>query len=434
MWRGQPHPKTTLDWLAQAAMATWVLPLPPMLAGLVGLLMHPRRSRALESEPVRNVVCFRIVSRGDNAGVLRESVANTVAQMHTLPLFPYVVEVVTDRPVAWPAGPRVHFMHVPAQYQTPNESRFKARALEYALRHSPLPPDAWIVHFDEETQLTLSGIVGIRDAIAEEEASGRHRIGQGAILYHRSFGAGSKGLLLSLADMIRTGDDLGRFHLQHRVGLALFGLHGSFIVVRNSVEQAVGFDFGPRGSITEDAFWAMAEMARGHRCRWVEGYLAEQPPARVRDFLKQRRRWLWGLFLVLRHAPAPLWMKLALGVCVMGWALSALGVIIVYGDLAVGQVAYWPVRLSGDITMVLFGATYVVGLRENLMHMSVPRLQRWLLYVVEVLLLPLFALLEACAVLYGLLTRGGKGFHVISKPAREAATATPLPATPGSQP
>ena len=85
------------------------------------------------------------------------------------------------------------------------------------------------------------------------------RIGQGAILYHRKWGIHP---FLTLADNIRTGSDFGHFHLGHRLGLPIFGLHGSYIVVKNAVEQQIGFDFGPQGSITEDAFWGLVAVQK----------------------------------------------------------------------------------------------------------------------------------------------------------------------------
>ncbi len=145
--------------------------------------------------------------------------------------------------------------------------------------------------------------------------------------------------------------------------------------------------------------------------------MVEQPPAGIRDFVKQRRRWLWGLLLVLRYAPAPWPAKIGLGVCVGGWALSWLGIGAFWGDLVIGQVAPWSVRAAGDISLVCFYTCYVVGLAENLRYMHVGRLRRWLLFALQVVLVPAFTVLEAAAVVYGLLTRGGgTGFHAIAKP------------------
>lgn len=95
--------------------------------------------------------------------------------------------------------------------------------------------------------------------------------------------------------MRRTGDDLGHYYLQHRVGFTLFGLHGAYIVCRQDVEAKIGLDLGPRGSITEDAWWILLAMKQSYRTKWIDGYLEEQATQSLMDFLKQRRRWYYGL-------------------------------------------------------------------------------------------------------------------------------------------
>src|ERR1700685_4455717 len=109
--------------------------------------------------------------------------------MAKTPLAPYVIEVGIDecRDVALlpVEDADVRIIVVPCEYVTPNNSRFKARALHYALLNSQISGTAWIVHLDEETQPTQSAIKGICKFICQEEASGRLRIGQGALLYHR---------------------------------------------------------------------------------------------------------------------------------------------------------------------------------------------------------------------------------------------------------
>ena len=145
--------------------------------------------------------------------------------------------------------------------RTPNGTLFKGRALQFSMDASEIADDAWIMHCDEESHIHESLIYGMYHAIMQEEQSGEHRIGQGAIVYYNSL---DEHPFLALADSVRTGDDIGRFHLQNRCWhLPVWGFHGSFILVRNSVEKKVGFDFGPNGSITEDAFWALVSTEHG---------------------------------------------------------------------------------------------------------------------------------------------------------------------------
>jgi len=144
------------------------------------------------------------------------------------------------------------------------------------------------------------GLVGgIRDAVVEETARAERgltpRIGQGRILYYRHLRSHP---LLTLADMIRTGDDVTRFRTQFWSGMLFCGMHGSFILVRCDVERSVSFDVGPDGSVTEDAWWAYQQAFNGREFRWVDGFIVEQSPERWRDFAKQRQRWYSGLWKV----------------------------------------------------------------------------------------------------------------------------------------
>jgi egghead protein (zeste-white 4 protein) len=332
--------------------------------------------------------------------------------MARAPLFPYRIEVVTDLPIELPRGGDLRHIVVPPEYRTPHRSLYKARALQYALERSSLPDGAWILHLDEESHITPRLVAGIRDAVSEEERSGQHRIGQGAILYHRNL---RRHPVMTLADMIRTGDDFGRFYCQQRLGVSLFGLHGSFILVRNSVERAVGFDFGRDGSITEDAFWALVQMQRGYRTRWVDGYMVEQSPQSVADFVKQRRRWFIGLIKVVRHAPVALRFRLGLLCSVVVWSMAWLGILYSYVNLVAGFEASAPIQIIGNVAFATFIATYVLGLKLNLDELPpVGALRAVALYVAQVVLIPVFALLEAAGVLYALV-KPDAGFHVIRK-------------------
>ncbi|CAA9494271.1 MAG: hypothetical protein AVDCRST_MAG67-1533 [uncultured Solirubrobacteraceae bacterium] len=403
--------ETAISWVS----LVWVLPLLPASLALAGYLRYCRPRAGVEGlyEPLDVVVSFRIVSRGQNADALRGTIESVRREIQRAPVFGYLIEVVTDLPVELGDGPDLIHYLVPAGYETPRRSLFKARALQYALDVSGLPDDAWIMHLDEESWISPSLLAGMHQAIREEEASGEYRIGQGAILYHRHIATHR---FLTLADMIRSGDDFGRFRLQHDLGITLFGLHGSFILARQSVAREVGFDFGPEGSITEDAFWALVQMQRGRRCRWVDGYVEEQPTQSIKDFMKQRRRWFLGLVKVVRHAPVALRWRLPLAISVALWSLSWVGVLYTYVRLGFGvqTPAPWIVWF-GDLAFAIYVVNYVLGLKLNLDDWEpIGRLQAGAMYVAVVVLIPIFSLLEVGGVLWALL-RPDPGFHVVKK-------------------
>lgn len=393
----------------------WLLGLPAGLLGLVGSLAfrHPEHLDAVQ--PIDQVVCFRIVSRGTNIEALRDTVHRCIAEMTANPMFEYSIEVVVDegcRTDLLPTGPQVRIIEVPASYSTPQGSLFKARALHYALEASPLADDAWLVHLDEETHPTASGLRGIAEMIAEEEASGQLRVGQGAILYHRHW---KRHPIMTLADMHRTGDDFARFHFQHRLGITLFGMHGSYIVVRNDVEKGIGFDFGPVGSITEDAFWALKFMESGGRSRWVHGYVEEQSTQGWSDFIKQRKRWFQGLLLVGFRAPTKLRWRLPLLVFTLLWGAAPLAVIYTFVHATFGSEVHDSIRILADVSFASLLTLYVVGLRANLNAAEITNpIHRagWL--VLQLVLAPIFGVIESIGVVAGVVRPVG-GFHVVAK-------------------
>lgn len=423
-----------LPWERVAVLGSfgWAVAVLPAVFSIVGLLTF----RGLPSErhgelprprvpPVPYEVCFRVVSRGRNRDALEATVDNVRRTMADLPLFRWRVEVVVDEPVDLPPWAELSVIVVPDGYATPHRSRFKARALHYALLHSDLPTSSWIFHLDEESQITPSLVAGIRDAVAEEERSGRHRIGQGTILYHRNL---DRHWFLTLADSLRTADDISRFWLQYRLGRPLFGMHGSFILVRNSVAREVGFDVGPESSVTEDACWALQQGSRGRRVRWVDGFVVEQSTESAGDFVRQRRRWFAGLWLVVLYADVRWWLRLPLTTFLAGWALAWIGALYTFVNGFIGLATAPWVSLAGDIAFSYYVSAYVVGLTVNLRHRErMSLLRRTRLYVGQVLLIPVFGVLEAAGVLLAVV-RPDHGFHVVQKSATTVASRTVAPA------
>ena len=400
--------------LWQSGSLLWLISITSVVPGLIGLMAFRYDNRLDSPARITNLICFRIVSRGTNTEALINTIKRARLEMARTPLLTYMIEVVTDitNMALPPASDDLRYIVVPADYETSRRSKYKARALHYALDYSPLPDDAWLVHLDEETHLTSSGVKGIAKMVAEEEASGQHRIGQGAITYHRNW---RKHPILTLAESVRTGDDLARFHFQQRLGMTIFGLHGSYIVVRNNVEKRIGFDFGPDGSITEDAFWALLAMADGVRSRWVHGYLEEQSTQSAMDFVKQRRRWFQGLVKVALHAPVPGVWRLVLGVNTFLWALLPFAGIYTIAHMLISFRTDPFTQFLGNLCFATYIAIYLMGLRVNLLEhgiVSWPKKAGW--HIAQLVLIPVFSIMEAVGVISAF---GGRstGFHVVKK-------------------
>jgi egghead protein (zeste-white 4 protein) len=414
LWHGDPTEQSTLMHAWSLGSLLWMSAFVPAMFEVAGLLSfrYPRDLHTVR--PIPQLVSWRIVSRGINIDALSATIERCRKESRANPLFNYVIEVITDHThdgFPEPSDDLVHIV-VPSDYRTPGGSKNKARALEYACQHSALPDNAWIVHLDEESHPTASGVKGIARMIGEEEKSGELRIGQGVIVYHRDWG---KHPLFTLADCIRTGSDMGRHFLSMRLGIPFFGLHGSYIVVRNDVEKSVGFDVGPRGSLTEDAFWGCQLLQGGHRFRWVDGYIEEQCTQTAGDFIKQRRRWFNGLVKVVVFAPVKLRWRATIALSTSVWALSPLVWIYTLAHFVFGGYTEPWVRGCANVTFAVYIAATVIGMLVNLReHGVTSRAKRAGWVAAWLTLMPAFNLMEACGVGYAIV-KPSSGFHVVKK-------------------
>ncbi|MDQ0078434.1 hypothetical protein J2S97_003633 [Arthrobacter oryzae] len=179
LWPVAVKPVTFADSLWGSASVVWLGAVIPGLLGLLGALSfrHPAHLDAVA--PISQLVVFRIVTRGTNREAVASTIRRCAAEMERTPLFRYLVEIVIeDNPGVGdlPQGDTIRYLVIPRNYATANTSLYKARALQFALENSHIPDDAWLVHLDEETQPTSSGIKGIAQMIRKKrKAAGYER-------------------------------------------------------------------------------------------------------------------------------------------------------------------------------------------------------------------------------------------------------------------
>jgi hypothetical protein len=312
---------------------------------------------------------------------------------------------------------RVMYAQVPAHYRTLRGSRYKARALEYLLRthldrNHPGDGSTWVLHLDEESCLTRSAIAGISAFVSKPENN--DRIGQGEIKYN-GYGYARRPFI-AVVDSVRTGDDLGRFRLQFRLfRRPVFGMHGSYFLVPLHIESDIGFDLSERGSVTEDAYFALIASTR-YQFGWVDGYIREQSPFTLRDIIKQRRRWFNGLSLLVRDPIVARRHRAVLWAAMLTWAVGWVSPLVTAVNLFVaGSLVSWLI-VPAAFTQGAFVATYAVGAYRNVADTDWGLLRRTGFVLLSMVLMPFATLVEGAAVIYGLV-RPVTGFDVVSKDA-----------------
>jgi beta-1,4-mannosyltransferase len=351
------------------------------------------------------------VSRGENQEALRRAVVATRRVLIGLQV-KHIIEVITDAPVQ--VGADIHIV-VPKEYTTLNGAKYKARALHYATesrsRLYAIDYKTYILHLDEESVLTAEAIRGISAHVQRNDLSS---VGQGEIKYNaHNYG---NNLIITAVDAIRTGDDLGRFRLQYRLfKKPLFGMHGSFFVVPAVLEKTIGFDLGGKGSITEDAYFALIASDRGVRFYWIDGFIQEQSPFTILEVLKQRRRWITGLRLLMFDKAISLNQRLMLGFNMTLWRLAWIGpVVTLWNVLAGGSLVPGVVGYAAAITSGMVGVVYMVGAYRNVIGVGLHPLRQLQIWFTVGLLVPLSCVIEGIAVLYSIV-RPVKVFEVVNK-------------------
>lgn len=397
-------------WLVEAKYF-WVVFFPVSLLTAWGILTY-RTDLTRREQSGDYQVIFQIVTRGTN----KESVLRSVSSvLHWAPLYlrRYQIWVVTeddvDKEFFDSLGVRV--VYVPRDYVTPRGTKYKARALHYASRLRVQEGLAgrgnWVYLMDEESVVGEDTVLGIISFVEE----GRGELGQGVITYPNYWGTN---LLTSYQDSLRVGDDLGKLRFQASRGKVFLGHHGSHLLIRADVEGELGWDLGEVRA--EDAGFGFLATAKGYRWGFLEGFLYEQSPFTVRDFFKQRRRWMWGKLDLLVAESSHRTLKLIQAADVILWLSSLPSLVLALLSLV------FPTPMPGLLPSLLssisfFTVLYLYWLGHEI-NSRLARKYSLLSAFLNLALIPITGGMEALAAWYGLLTywaQRGVGFEVIRK-------------------
>jgi beta-1,4-mannosyltransferase len=421
----------------------WTWPILSTFIGIAGIRRTRkalRRSRARWSGngiPVCEdllIVEVSTIGRYDTYPALERSVLSYIAYLPKC--FPRLrVDIVIDegseatsKIESLAAGSElIRLVTVPEQYSTPNGTRFKARASHYShelrLREGEARDDVWVLHMDDDTGVGPDTALAMSRFINEQAQAGpdaRH-MAQGILTYPREH---AMNRLTWLADSARPAEDVARFSAWTGSGTPRAGLHGELLLVRASIEATIGWDFGPR-SIVEDAEFALIFSARyPGRSAWFSGRSYGASPATLRDFIRQRERWAWGLAALVFNRSLQLRNRLLIGYSVMSWVVGPIqnvGIVMLIGYLVQNDstspvtllvVPLWALNMAYVIWM------YWEGLRLNAGVSDGGRRKWWEPWAV-ILLIPVFGLMEGFGGVRGFVKfvrRTENKFVVIAKP------------------
>jgi Glycosyl transferase family group 2 len=276
-----------------------------------------RQVKSVTNDDIRALPFFpyikiQITTRGSpgSTEVIRRGIANVLALIREAPdLYgqKLIIEVITESHEQKlileqdfsqvPIPVQVVVLPPPEQYQTPNNTMLKARALHYMveLRRRGLnsrPGKTFIVHYDEESVMEPGELRKLIRYLATTDK----RLTEGPIYYPLEYGDASV-----FCRAMEANRPIGCFECREVMesGTPLH-LHGSNLVIDEELENDLGWDIGNLDGqpfIAEDyVFGVLAYLKQGPQIfGWHGCVMLEQPPFSFKSAFKQRYRWIIGV-------------------------------------------------------------------------------------------------------------------------------------------
>jgi Glycosyl transferase family group 2 len=340
-------------------------------------------------------------------------VSEIIAQIRSYGLtMVYQIWVVTEpgHRVDYPLADRV--LVVPAGFRA--RSQRKARALEFsrqARRYAGLErSDVKILFVDDDVTLT--------EGYVEAAFAADYDVCEGVVSPRTAYATWPPWhFLTSHADDIRTHSCLVHCSVFQGILRRPLHVHGEGLTMTGEAEGLVTWDWPVIAS--EDLVFGQRAAEAGLRWGWFHEYAEVTSPWTLRDYLAQRRRWLWGDIHAISHR----------SVISFPAALLAASKYVIGVGALLCSAAGWYLRLSGQIPatagildyaklsvlawMAVFFACGWIGASSP--HAGRDDDSRLLAGVLAVLVAPISVLLAFAAIIIPLAQGDPRSFMVIRK-------------------
>ena len=364
--------------LTFAALTT--LSMLTLISASLGRTKAPRR-RPLKLTPDK--ADFVIVTRASKRVLptLLRTITNVRKMFPAYKLWVVVDEGSQGLHVLEVASKRLGFdlVVVPTSYE---RGKYKARAMNYFIEHV-VADDKWYIFLDDDSYPLDDNFL--------------YEIDEGVPVYNGILAPRRGGNLLSwIADASRYYSDLTKQGLALRVlRKPIYGLHGELLIVRGWVLKMIGFN---TDSITEDSWFAAKLISYGIPVGQVSTRVSILSPIRLRDFVKQRARWLAGRLRDFIRGEYPIIMDLAyvqeLTMMLLLIAAPFLGIFKAISNVtvnpAIARLGYLMGMLGGLLAILSYTSYHIIERRDAATAL------------LAVLLIPAVAAIEAFSIVYGL--------------------------------
>ena len=337
------------------AQIIYIILVPGIIASWYYLIRSWRtfipRHYTMPHNPYPHIV-FLITARKIN-GLLEESVKSIVMSCKKCQFTDYDIKILADHDGKLDGAEHII---VPENYVC--NSKFKARALNYALQHIPNSPDVWTLHLDEDAKVTPQTVCSIVDYIKK----GGNPVADGPTVFPYD------GNILTL--FVEAHRCWTYFWVKRQLETSqVFWMNGSNMLIRSDIEHGVGWDFKDCKFSEDTRFAYEVTKKYGKVFGWHGGLTLEKPPKSPAAAITQRKRWYWGGMLQLKQMPVSrLPRRIYSSVCwFLGFVLTMfipIGILnhFLPKDILNTTIGFISVAGTISITLILWLARYQLGL------------------------------------------------------------------------